>query len=185
LERRRIMQLDIFDERAKPISTAAPRPRSINIHHDPEDDELNQPVVPPPPMTLDELRKLRQEANKTRLIVTVHHGKNLQADPHDPTSILVRCGAFEGQTAKVPRGTGTICTWEELFEFPYPNEEEPLEVLVIDDELPADQDHILGGIVVPPYALRNRARGDEDVLPVCREGEMHRGYGRMKETPLG
>ncbi|EKF27432.1 hypothetical protein MOQ_008845 [Trypanosoma cruzi marinkellei] len=185
LERRRIMQLDIFDERAKPISTAAPRPRSINIHHDPEDDELNQPVVPPPPMTLDELRKLRQEANKTRLIVTVHHGKNLNADPHDPTSILVRCGAFEGQTAKVPRGTGTICTWEELFEFPYPNEEEPLEVLVIDDELPADQDHILGGIVVPPYALRNRARGDEDVLPVCREGEMHRGYGRMKETPLG
>ncbi|KAF8290006.1 hypothetical protein TcBrA4_0133050 [Trypanosoma cruzi] len=185
LERRRIMQLDIFDERAKPISTAAPRPRSINIHHDPEDDELNQPVVPPPPMTLDELRKLRQEANKTRLIVTVHHGKNLQADPHDPTSILVRCGAFEGQTAKVPRGTGNICTWEELFEFPYPNEEEPLEVLVIDDELPADQDHILGGIVVPPYALRNRARGDEDVLPVCREGEMHRGYGRMKETPLG
>ncbi|RNF26975.1 uncharacterized protein Tco025E_00780 [Trypanosoma conorhini] len=185
LERRRLMQLDIFEERAKPISTAVPRPRSIPIRQEPEDEQLDQPLVPPPPMTLDELRKLQREVNKTRLIVTVHHGKNLDVHPLDPTSILVRCGALEGQTAKVPRGNGILSTWEEIFEFPYPNEEEPLELLVVDDALPAEQDHVFGGVVVPPYALRNRARGDEEVLPVCPPDEMQRGYGRMKETPLG
>ncbi|KAH9597821.1 C2 domain [Trypanosoma melophagium] len=185
LERRRLMQLDVFEERAKPISSTVSRPRAMDIHRDPEDDQINQPTVPPPPKTLDELRKMQREANKTRLIVTVHQGKGINVDPRDPVSVLVRCGAFEGQTAKVPRGKGATCTWEELFEFPYPNEEEPLEVLIIDDALPTSQDHVFGGIVVPPYALRNRTHGDEELLPVCPEGEMHRSYGRMKETPMG
>ncbi|RNF04268.1 hypothetical protein TraAM80_05404, partial [Trypanosoma rangeli] len=185
LERRRLMQLDIFEERAKPISMAVPRPRAIPIHQDTDDDQLNQPLVPPPPMTLEELRKMQRKMNRTRLIVTVHHGKNLDLHPLDPTSVLLRCGALEGQTAKVPRGNGVLSTWEEIFEFSYPNEEEPLELLVIDDALPAEQDHVFGGIVVPPYALRNRARGDEEVLPVCSPDEMQRGYGRMKETPMG
>nr|CCC49010.1 conserved hypothetical protein, fragment [Trypanosoma vivax Y486] len=185
MERQRIMQLNVFEERAKPIYNTVPRPRCTNIHREPEDEELNQPAVPEPPMTLDELRRARRETNKTRLIVTVHHGKGINVDPRDPVSVLVRCGAFEGQTAKVPRGRNAICTWEELFEFPYPSEEEHLEVLVVDDTLPPEDDHLFGGIVIPPHALRNRARGDEETLPVCPESEMHRSYGRMKETPMG
>ncbi|ORC86234.1 uncharacterized protein TM35_000291160, partial [Trypanosoma theileri] len=185
LERRRLMQLDIFEERAKPISSGISKPRTMDIHREPEDGLLDQPSVPPPPKTLDELRKMQREANRTRLIVTVHQGKGINVDPRDPVSVIVRCGAFEGQTAKVPRGKGATCTWEELFEFPYPNDEEPLEVLVIDDALPTSQDHVFGGIVVPPYALRNRTHGDEEMLPVCPEGEMHCSYGRMKETPMG
>ncbi|RHW71537.1 hypothetical protein DPX39_070045600 [Trypanosoma brucei equiperdum] len=185
LEREKLMQINIIEERAKNPHPSIPRPRTSNLQRVMEDEELNQPAIPLPPTTLDELRKSRRQTNTTRLIVTVHHGKSINVDPRDPVSVLVRCGAFEGQTAKVPRGRSAICTWEELFEFPYPNEEEGLEVLVVDDTLPAENDHMFGGIVVPPHALRNRARGDEETLPVCAAGEMHRSYGRMKETPMG
>nr|CCC91465.1 conserved hypothetical protein [Trypanosoma congolense IL3000] len=184
LAKQKLFQLNIFEERAKNVYTSVPRPRTSNFQRGLDDEELNQPAVPLPPLTLDELRKMRHHTNTTRLIVTVHRGKSINVDPRDPVSVLVRCGAFEGQTAKVPRGKSAICTWEELFEFPYPNEEEGLEVLVVDDALPAE-DHIFGGIAVPPHALRNRARGDEETLPVCAVSEMHRSYGRMKETPMG
>ncbi|CCW64290.1 unnamed protein product [Phytomonas sp. EM1] len=161
-ERRRILQLDVFDERAKPLPFESGRrpPQWV-----PEDDEvLNmQPNMPPPP-TLDELRRRQNQLNDMRLVVTVHHGKNLAASPRDPMSVVVRCGGFEGQTAKVPLKKGALTTWDELFEFPYQNPNEPLELLVLNDQIPGD--HLLGCILIPNELVKDATSGDETILPI-------------------
>ncbi|CCW67847.1 unnamed protein product [Phytomonas sp. Hart1] len=161
-ERRKILQLDVFDERAKPLPfVGGPRPPQWV----PEDDEAIHihPNVPPPP-TFDELQRRQNRGDDMRLVVTVHHGKNLAASSHDPMSVVVRCGGFEGQTVKIPLKKGTLTTWDELFEFPCQNTNEPLEMLVLNDHMSGD--HVLGGILIPNELVSDATCGDETILPI-------------------
>eukprot|EP00796_Vickermania_ingenoplastis_P009062 gene9062-6360_t len=184
--KRKIRQLDIIEERAKAV------PKQEDNKHRPflDDDGLvdDEGNLPPPPPTTDalndDLKKewMNQNAG-AKLIVTVHHGKNISAEVRDRLSVIVRCGAFEGQTARVPRGPATLNKWDELFEFPYPNSEEPLEILVIDHALKTEE-KLLGGAVVPSEPLHDKERGEEEIVPVMMPEEM-REAERGQEGPLG
>ncbi|KPI83943.1 hypothetical protein ABL78_7023, partial [Leptomonas seymouri] len=184
-ERRRLLQLDVFEERARPLPSGESRRKAYRRIV--EDEELVEtvPGAPPPPPTLDELRRAKRDQNVPKLVVTVHHGCNISAEAGDPISVIVRCGAFEGQTAKVPRGTELLTPWEELFEFPYMNPNDPLEVLVVNDALPQSHDQLLGGVIIPSSAIHDRELGDQDSVPVMPEESMLSGYGSCKEGPLG
>ena len=184
-ERRRLMQLDVFDERAKPLPSSESRRKAYRRIVEDEEPIETTPSLPPPPPTLDDLRRAKRDQNVPKLVVTVHHGRNISAEAADPIAVIVRCGAFEGQTAKVPRGAEMQTPWEELFEFPYMNPNEPLEVLVVNDALPASNDQLVGGVVIPSGALHDRERGDQESVPVMPEESMHNGYGTCKEGPLG
>ncbi|CAM37633.1 conserved hypothetical protein [Leishmania braziliensis MHOM/BR/75/M2904] len=183
-EYRRLMQLDVFEERARP-------PPSSDIHRKAYrrivgyvDLDEEGPNVPPPP-TIDELRRARNEQNVPKLVVTVHFGRSISAEPEDRISVIVRCGAFEGQTEKVLRGKEVATPWEELFEFPYMNSNEPLEVLVVNDALPGSNDQLIGGLMIPSNILHDRSHGDQEPLPVMPEDRMQNGYGTCQDGPLG
>ncbi|KAG5505200.1 hypothetical protein JIQ42_04388 [Leishmania sp. Namibia] len=184
-ERRRLLQLDVFEERARPLPSGDPRRRAYRRILEGEELAETAPNVPPPPPTLDDLRRAKRDQNVPKLVVTVHCGRNLSANPDDLVSVIVRCGAFEGQTEKVPRGKDTATPWEELFEFPYMNPNEPLEVLVVNDALPCTDDQLIGGVTIPCSALHDRSRGDQEPLPVMPEDSMRSGYGTCQEGPLG
>lgn len=122
-----------------------------------------------------------------KLIVTVHHGTNLSAKNDEPLAVTVQCGAFEGQTAKVLRGAGTRTTWDELFEFPYPDDAE-MRVLLVNDAAPMNDkegDRVAGGVVIPKEAVMDVTRGDEESVPVMTYHEMNRSFDEVKEGPLG
>ncbi|CAJ1031200.1 C2 domain containing protein, putative [Leishmania lindenbergi] len=183
-EYRRLMQLDVFEERARP-------PPSSDIHRKAYrrivgyvDLDEEGPNVPPPP-TIDELRRARNEQSVPKLVVTVHFGRGISAEPEDRISVIVRCGAFEGQTEKVLRGKEVATPWEELFEFPYMNSNEPLEVLVVNDALPESNDQLIGGLMIPSNILHDRSHGDQEPLPVMPEDRMQNGYGTCQDGPLG
>ncbi|KAG5483256.1 hypothetical protein CUR178_04836 [Leishmania enriettii] len=184
-ERRRLLQLDVFEERARPLPSGDSRRKAYRRIQEGEELADTAPNVPPPPPTLDELRRAKRDQNVPKLVVTVHCGRNLSANPDDLVSVIVRCGAFEGQTEKVPRGKDTAASWEELFEFPYMNPNEPLEVLVMNDALPCTDDQLIGGVMIPCSALHDRSRGDQEPLPVMPEDAMRSGYGTCQEGPLG
>ncbi|KAG5509798.1 hypothetical protein GH5_05667 [Leishmania sp. Ghana 2012 LV757] len=184
-ERRRLLQLDVFEERARPLPSGDPRRKAHRRILEGEELAETAPNVPPPPPTLDDLRRAKRDQNVPKLVVTVHCGRNLSANPDDLVSVIVRCGAFEGQTEKVPRGKDTATPWEELFEFPYMNPNEPLEVLVVNDALPCTDDQLIGGVMIPCSALHDRSRGDQEPLPVMPEDGMRSGYGTCQEGPLG
>ncbi|CAC9470386.1 conserved hypothetical protein [Leishmania infantum JPCM5] len=184
-ERRRLMQLDVFEERARPLPSGDIRRKAYRRIM--EDDELAEtaPSVPPPPQTIDELRRAKKDQKVPKLIVTVHCGRHVSAEHDDRISVIVRCGAFEGQTEKVLRGKEVMVTWEELFEFPYINHNEPLEVLVVNDALPEKNDQLIGGVMIPCGALHDRSHGDQEPLPIMPEDSMQTGYGSCQEGPLG
>ncbi|KAG5483394.1 hypothetical protein LSCM1_04942 [Leishmania martiniquensis] len=183
-ERRRILQLDVFEERARPLPSGDIRRKGYRRILDGEEVAEAAQNVPPPP-TLDELRRAKRDQNVPKLVVTIHCGRNLNAGPDDLVSVIVRCGAFEGQTEKMPRGKEITTPWEELFEFPYMNANEPLEVLVVNSALGLEEDQLMGGVAVPPSALQDRRCGDQEPLPVMLEDGMRSGYGSCKEGPMG
>ncbi|GET87178.1 cytoskeleton associated protein, putative [Leishmania tarentolae] len=183
-ERRRLMQLDVFEERARPLPSGDARRKAYRrvVEEEPTEMVSN---VPPPPQTIDDLRRAKRDQKVPKLVVTVHCGRQVSAEPDDRISVIVRCGAFEGQTEKVLRGREVMVPWEELFEFPYINSNEPLEVLVVNDALPEKNDQVVGGVVVPCTALHDRNHGDQEPLPIMPEDSMQNGYGSSQEGPLG
>lgn len=117
----------------------------------------------------------------------MHHGTNLSAKQDEVVAATVQCGAFEGQTVKDIRGAGTRTTWDELFEFPYP-EETDMRVLFINDAAPVNDkegDRVAGGVVIPKEVVMDVTRGDEESVPVMTYHEMNRGFDEVKEGPLG
>ncbi|KAG5509481.1 hypothetical protein JKF63_06792 [Porcisia hertigi] len=184
-EYRRIMQFDVYDERARPLPSAELRRKIYRRILDEDQEAETTTNVPPPPPTIDDLRRAKKDLSVPKLVVTVHHGRNISAEAEDPISVIVRCGAFEGQTEKVPRGKEMVTPWEELFEFPYMNSAESLEVLVVNEALPESTDKLVGGVVLPCDALHDRNSGDQEPLPVMPVDSMHKGYGTRQDGPLG
>ncbi|CBZ25010.1 conserved hypothetical protein [Leishmania mexicana MHOM/GT/2001/U1103] len=184
-ERRRLMQLDVFEERARPLPSGDVRRKAYRRIMEEEELAETAPSVPPPPQTIDDLRRAKRDQKVPKLIVTVHCGRNVSAEHNDRISVIVRCGAFEGQTEKVLRGKEVVIPWEELFEFPYINHNEPLEVLVVNDALPEKNDQLIGGLAVPCNVLHDGRHGDQEPLPIMPEDSMQTGYGSCQEGPLG
>lgn len=220
MEYRKRMQWDVIDDRAKPSAPPPPGGKHIANRHTQRRfyATLQRPLAyntramsnPPPPRTLQELRRMDPNsscaplfpaAQRTEsqtpssiagphLLFTAHQGSGFTSG--SDYQLQIRYGSVEGMTRAAPvdgAGCGLV-QWDEAFQLPLQDFDTPVELFVIDANT-TKLDYVVGGVMLAPPVRGSddtkawsRFRGDHVDLCVTSFDRLHGSEAEKEQERL-